>query len=72
MKMVNETIKIMEDNAIRVTATTVRVPVFRCHSEAVNIETEKKITPNEARAVLSTAAGVMVFDEPKRMSIPLQ
>jgi aspartate-semialdehyde dehydrogenase len=71
MKMVNETIKIMEDNAIRVTATTVRVPVFRCHSEAVNIETEKKITPNEARAVLSTAAGVMVFDEPKKNIYPL-
>ena len=71
MKMVNETIKIMEDNAIRVTATTVRVPVFRCHSEAVNIETEKKITPNEARAVLSTAAGVMVFDEPKKNVYPL-
>lgn len=71
MKMVNETIKIMEDNSIRVTATTVRVPVFRCHSEAVNIETEKKITPNEARAVLSTAAGVMVFDEPKKNVYPL-
>ncbi|MFZ3065941.1 MAG: aspartate-semialdehyde dehydrogenase [Nitrospirota bacterium] len=71
MKMVNETIKIMEDNTIRVTATTVRVPVFRCHSEAVNIETEKKITPNEARAVLSTAAGVMVFDEPKKNIYPL-
>ncbi len=71
MKMVNETIKIMEDNAIRVTATTVRVPVFRCHSEAVNIETEKKITPNEARAVLSAAPGVIVFDEPKKNVYPL-
>lgn len=71
MKMVNETIKIMEDNTIRVTATTVRVPVFRCHSEAVNIETEKKITPNEARAVLSTADGVIVFDEPKKNVYPL-
>ncbi len=71
MKMVNETIKIMEDNAIRVTATTVRVPVFRCHSEAVNIETEKKISPNEVRAILSTADGVMVFDEPKKNVYPL-
>jgi aspartate-semialdehyde dehydrogenase len=71
MKMVNETIKIMEDNAIRVTATTVRVPVFRCHSEAVNIETEKKISPNEVRAILSTADGVMVFDEPKKNIYPL-
>lgn len=71
MKMVNETIKIMEDNTIRVTATTVRVPVFRCHSEAVNIETEKKISPNEVRAILSTADGVIVFDEPKKNVYPL-
>src|SRR4030067_1885643 len=71
MKMVNETIKIMEDNAIHITATTVRVPVFRCHSEAVNIETEKKITHNEARAVLSAAPGVIVFDEPKKNVYPL-
>ncbi|MBI5180195.1 MAG: aspartate-semialdehyde dehydrogenase [Nitrospirae bacterium] len=71
MKMVNETRKIMEDDSIRVTATTVRVPVFRCHSEAVNIETEKKISPNEARAVLSTAPGVIVFDEPKKNVYPL-
>ncbi len=47
MKMVNETRKIMEDDSIRVTATTVRVPVFRCHSESVNIETEKNISANE-------------------------
>ena len=43
MKMVNETIKIMGDNSIRLTATTVRVPVFRCHSESLNIETEKRL-----------------------------
>ncbi len=71
MKMVNETRKIMEDDSIRVTATTVRVPVFRCHSESVNIETEKKISPNEARAVLSAAPGVIVFDEPKKNVYPL-
>ncbi|RMG70978.1 MAG: aspartate-semialdehyde dehydrogenase, partial [Nitrospirae bacterium] len=50
MKMVNETKKIMGDDSIRVTATTVRVPVFRGHAESVNIETEKKLTANEARA----------------------
>jgi len=44
--MVNETRKIMEDPTIRVTATTVRVPVVHSHSESVNIETEKKITPS--------------------------
>ncbi|MBI3353793.1 MAG: aspartate-semialdehyde dehydrogenase [Nitrospirae bacterium] len=71
MKMVNETRKIMEDDSIRVTATTVRVPVFRCHSESVNIEIEKKISPNEVRAILSTAPGVIVFDNPKRNIYPL-
>ncbi|MBI5181280.1 MAG: aspartate-semialdehyde dehydrogenase [Nitrospirae bacterium] len=71
MKMVNETRKIMEDDSIRVTATTVRVPVFRCHSESVNIETEKKATPNEVRAILSSAPGVIVFDDPKRNVYPL-
>ena len=44
MKMVNETRKIMGEDSIRITATAVRVPVFRCHSESLNIETEKKIT----------------------------
>ena len=57
MKMVNETKKIMGDNAIRLTATTVRVPVFRSHSESLNIETEKKLSPNEVRAILSKAPG---------------
>ena len=71
MKMVHETKKIMEDDSIRVTATTVRVPVFRCHSESVNIETEEKISANEVRAVLSTAPGVIVYDDPKKNIYPL-
>jgi len=71
MKMVHETKKIMEDDSIGVTATTVRVPVFRCHSESVNIETEKKLTANEARAVLSAAPGVLVYDDPKHNIYPL-
>jgi aspartate-semialdehyde dehydrogenase len=71
MKMVNETKKIMEDDSIRVTATAVRVPVFRCHSESVNIETEKKISANEVRAILSTAPGVIVYDDPQRNIYPL-
>lgn len=71
MKMVNETQKIMGDNSIRLTATTVRVPVFRCHSESVNIETEKKITPNEVRALLSKTSGVIVFDAPEKNVYPL-
>jgi len=71
MKMVHETKKIMEDDSIRVTATTVRVPVFRCHSESVNIETEEKISANEVRAILSTASGVIVYDDPKKNIYPL-
>src|SRR5512136_951869 len=71
MKMVNETKKIMEDDSIRVTATTVRVPVFYGHSEAVNIETEKKITPDEVRKILSKAPGVVVVDNPKKFEYPL-
>ncbi len=71
MKMVNETRKIMEDDSIRVTATTVRVPVFRGHSESVNIETEKKVSANEVRAILAGAPGVMVYDDPKKNIYPL-
>jgi aspartate-semialdehyde dehydrogenase len=71
MKMVNETRKIMGDDSIRVTATAVRVPVFRCHSESVNIETEKKLSANEVRALLSAAPGIIVFDEPKKNVYPL-
>ncbi|MDI6744211.1 MAG: aspartate-semialdehyde dehydrogenase [Thermodesulfovibrionales bacterium] len=71
MKMVNETRKIMGDNSIMLTATTVRVPVFRCHSESLNIETEKKITPNEVRAALSKAPGIVVFDAPEKNVYPL-
>jgi len=54
-----------------VTATTVRVPVFRCHSESVNIETEKKISANEVRAILATAPGVIVYDDPKKDIYPV-
>jgi aspartate-semialdehyde dehydrogenase len=71
MKMVHETRKIMGDQAMRVTATTVRVPVFRGHSESVNIETEKKISANEVRELLSRAPGVIVFDAPEKNVYPL-
>ena len=71
MKMVNETKKIMGDDSIKVTATTVRVPVFYGHSESVNIETEKKITAKEVRALLSQAPGVKVLDNPKEKIYPM-
>lgn len=71
MKMVNETKKIMEDETIRVTATTVRVPVFRGHSEAINIETERKLTVQEAREILSRAPGVKLWDDPAEKKYPM-
>ncbi|MFA6921739.1 MAG: aspartate-semialdehyde dehydrogenase [Gallionella sp.] len=63
MKMVWETRKIMEDESIMVNPTAVRVPVFYGHSEALHIETKKKITAAEARALLEKAPGVVVMDE---------
>jgi aspartate-semialdehyde dehydrogenase len=71
MKMVNETVKIMGDDQIRVTATTVRVPVFYSHSEAVNIETERKLTVDEARQILAKAPGVKVVDNPAKNEYPM-
>ncbi len=71
VKMINETKKILGDDSIKVTATTVRVPVFRCHSESVNIETEKKISPNEVRAILSDTDGIIVYDVPEKNIYPL-
>ena len=71
MKMVNETRKMFEDDSIGVTATTVRVPVFYGHSEAVNIETEKKLSAAEAKALLAKAPGVKLVDEPTLAQYPL-
>ncbi|MEW6500164.1 MAG: aspartate-semialdehyde dehydrogenase [Thermodesulfobacteriota bacterium] len=71
MKMVNETRKMFEDDTIGVTATTVRVPVFYGHSEAVNIETEKKITAAEVKALLKDAPGVQLVDEPTLSQYPM-
>lgn len=71
IKMINETKKIMEDESIGITATTVRVPVFYGHSESVNIETTKKITPDEVTDILARAPGVIVVDDPKRNEYPL-
>ncbi|ODA43780.1 Aspartate-semialdehyde dehydrogenase [Thermodesulfovibrio sp. N1] len=71
MKMVNETKKIMGDPSIKVTATTVRVPVFRGHSESVNIETERKLTAQEVREILSKAPGIVVIDNPEKNEYPL-
>jgi aspartate-semialdehyde dehydrogenase len=71
MKMVNETRKIMGDDSIKITATTVRVPVFNSHSETVNIETENKITAKEVKKLLSKAPGVKVVDDTKNKLYPM-
>lgn len=71
MKMVNETVKILADPNVRVTATCARVPVFYCHAEAVNVETDKKLAAREARAILAQAPGVRVLDNPREGIYPL-
>ena len=71
MKMIDETKKIMDDDSLRITTTTVRVPVFRGHSESVNIETLEKINADEARDLLSKAEGVVVLDDPSKQLYPL-
>jgi aspartate-semialdehyde dehydrogenase len=71
MKMVNETIKILEDDSIGITATTIRVPVFFSHSESVNVETRDPISPDEVRALLENAPGVTVVDDPSNNLYPM-
>jgi aspartate-semialdehyde dehydrogenase len=71
MKMVNETRKIMRDDSIRVTATTVRIPVMGGHSEAVNVEFEKDFDLAEVRSLLETAPGVIVVDNPSKQEYPM-
>lgn len=70
MKMVWETGKIL-DPTIKVTATTVRVPTFFGHSESVNVETENKLTAQQAREILSKAPGVKLWDDPGKNRYPL-
>lgn len=70
-KMVDETVKIFADPGIKVTATCVRVPVFGAHSEAVNIQTRRKLTADEARALLAAAPGVEVVDDPAQLQYPM-
>jgi aspartate-semialdehyde dehydrogenase len=71
MKMTNETRKIMGDYSMQVSATCVRVPVFRAHSEAVWIETEKKISAQEAKNLLAKAPGIELMDDPSKKIYPM-
>ena len=71
MKMVNETRKILDDDSIQISPTTVRVPVFYSHSEAINVETEGPITAMALRELLAEQAGVCVVDDPENNIYPL-
>ena len=70
-KMVQETKKIFGDTEIRISATCVRVPVLRAHSEALTIECERPITPAEVREILAGAAGVKLIDDPVKNYFPM-
>jgi len=70
-KMVRETRKILGDETIQVSPTTVRVPVRIGHSEAVNLEFERPLTPEQARAALRKAPGVVLMDDPAKGEVPL-
>lgn len=71
IKMLDETRKILNDNNINVSATTVRVPVFRAHAEDIHIETKKEITPALARELLDKFPGIKVIDQPDVGKYPL-
>lgn len=71
MKLVNETRKILEDESIRVSPTTVRVPVFTAHSVSVHVETEQKISVARARELFAAFPGLQVLDDPSSRRYPM-
>lgn len=71
MKMVNETRKILGDPSLKITATTVRVPVFNGHSEAINVEFEKNFDLDELKGILVSAPGVIVEDDVENAVYPM-
>ena len=71
MKMIDETKKIMSDDSLRITATTVRVPVYRSHAESVNVEFEDEISVEKAREVLAAFPGVTLTDNPDEQVYPM-
>jgi aspartate-semialdehyde dehydrogenase len=71
MKVINETRKIMSIPELKITATTVRVPVFCSHSESINIETEKTLEPSDIRELLSSSPGIIVEDNPSESLYPM-
>lgn len=71
MKMVDETKKILGDDSLRITVTTVRVPMFNCHSEAINLELEKPFEVAEVRELLKNSPGIILRDDPNNNIYPL-
>lgn len=71
MKLVWETRKILHHPELKVTATAVRVPVFRSHSESINVETESRLTPQQVREILSSSPGIIVQDDPAHNLYPM-
>lgn len=71
MKMILETKKILGDNSIKITATTVRVPVFNGHSESINIEFEKPYDLQELKELLRNSPGIVVQDDPSKLEYPM-
>jgi aspartate-semialdehyde dehydrogenase len=71
MKLVSETRKILAEPALKITATTVRVPVFNAHAEAANLEFERPISAAQAKEILSRTPGVIVIDDPAQAAYPM-
>ena len=71
MKMVNETHKMLHDDSIAITATTVRVPVFRSHAESVYVETADELTVDAVRKAIDAFPGAQVQDNPAEMEYPM-
>jgi aspartate-semialdehyde dehydrogenase len=69
-KMVDETHKIFADQTIGVSPTCVRVPVYAAHSEAINIQTKRRLTPAQARELLAASPGIEVVDDPAQLLYP--
>lgn len=70
-KMVRETQKLFKDPDFKVSATTIRIPVMRCHSESINVETVSPLSPEECRELLQQAPGVEVVDDPAEQQYPM-
>ena len=71
MKMIDETKKIMSDDSMRITATTIRVPVYRSHAESVNVEFEDEVSVEKAREALAAFPGVTLTDNPDEQVYPM-